>query len=82
MNPRGWYTVEHPFSRPVVHGPFPSKSFAIEKADKIHGTSLRRVGLSDGAEVWIGGVIVCSKRKANHYKFKIKNWKGEYANAQ
>lgn len=70
-----WYVIQHPFTRPVVSSPYPSRSFAIDAVDRIHGTRLRRVRLADN-EVWIGGVIVCSRRKAQHYKFEIKDWLG------
>ena len=70
-----WYTIEHPFTRPVVSNPYPSSSFALDAADKIHGQRLRRVRVADN-EVWVGGVIVCSRRKAQQYKFKIKDWLG------
>jgi hypothetical protein len=72
-----WYVIEHPFTRPSVSNPYPSSSFALDAADKIHGERLRRVKVADN-EVWIGGIIVCSRKKAMAYKFKIKDWQGKY----
>ena len=66
------YVVQRPFTKPTVSQPYPSKSFALEAADRIHGKQLRRVNVCDhGSEVWIGGVIVCSHRRAKAYKFRI-----------
>lgn len=70
-----WYVVQHPFTRPEVSNPYPSSSFALDAVDRIHGSTLRRVKLTDN-EIWVGGVIVCSRRKAQQYNFKIKDWLG------
>ena len=75
MSNPSWYVIEHQFTRPNVSNPYPSNSFALDAADKIHGQRLRRVKVADN-EVWVGGIIVCSRKKAMAYKFKIKDWKG------
>ena len=70
-----WYVIQHPFTRPIVSNPHPSSSFALDAADRIHGERLRRIKLAEN-EVWVGGIIVCSRKRAMQYKFKIKDWKG------
>jgi len=72
-----WYVIQHPFTRPIVSNPHPSSSFALDAVDKIHGERLRRVRVADN-EVWVGGIIVCSRKRAMQYKFKIKDWEGRY----
>ena len=75
-----WYVVQRPFTKPTVAGPYPSSSFALEAVDRIHGTKLRRIKLHEGAEIWVGGIIVCSRRRARDCKYPYKDWTGEYAN--